>query len=111
MEMGMVGLGRMGGNMVLRLLAKGHRMVAFDQAEDAIKAHEAQGAVGARSLEDFVKNFSQRPRVMWVMVPSGNPTTQTIQRLADLGERGDIVIDGGNTNWKAALDDAAHVKA
>jgi 6-phosphogluconate dehydrogenase len=111
MEMGMVGLGRMGGNMVLRLLGKGHRMVAYDQSEAAIKAHEAQGAVGARALEEFVRKLEARPRVMWVMVPSGDPTTQTIRRLVELGGPGDIVIDGGNTNWKLALQDAAGVKA
>jgi 6-phosphogluconate dehydrogenase len=111
MEMGMVGLGRMGGNMVLRLLKRGHRMIAYDRSEDAIKAHEGQGAVGARSLEEFVKNFQSRPRVMWVMVPAGDPTTQTIKKLVELGEAGDIVIDGGNTNWKLALEDAARVKA
>jgi 6-phosphogluconate dehydrogenase len=77
MEMGMVGLGRMGGNMVLRLLRKGHSLVAYDHSEDAIKAHEAQGATGARSLEEFVKKLGARPRVMWVMVPSGEPTRQT----------------------------------
>jgi 6-phosphogluconate dehydrogenase len=111
MEMGMVGLGRMGGNMVLRLLKRGHRMIAFDRSADAVKAHEAQGAVGAPSLEEFVKKFDTKPRVMWVMVPAGDPTTQTIDELVKLGEPGDIIIDGGNTNWKLALDDAARVKA
>ena len=111
MEMGMVGLGRMGGNMVLRLMQRGHRMIAFDRADDAVKAHEAQGAVGARSLEEFVKKFDKKPRVMWVMVPAGDPTTQTINDLVRLGEPGDIIIDGGNTNWKLALEDAARVKA
>jgi 6-phosphogluconate dehydrogenase len=111
MEMGMVGLGRMGGNMVLRLLKRGHTMIAFDQSADAVKAHEAQGAVGAHSLEELVKKFKTKPRVMWVMVPAGDPTTQTINELIRLGEPGDIIIDGGNTNWKLALDDAARVKA
>ena len=111
MEMGMVGLGRMGGNMVVRLLKRGHRMIAFDQSADAIKANEAQGAIGAHSLEDFVKAFKTKPRVMWVMVPSGDPTTQTINELVRLGEPGDIIIDGGNTNWKLALEDAARIKA
>ena len=111
MEMGMVGLGRMGGNMVLRLLKRGHRMIAYDRSADAVKAHEAQGAVGAGSLEEFVKKFEGRPRVMWVMVPAGDPTTQTINELVGLGQPGDIIIDGGNTNWKLALEDAARVKA
>jgi 6-phosphogluconate dehydrogenase len=111
MEMGMVGLGRMGGNMVLRLLKRGHRMIAFDHSADAVKAHAAEGAVGAFSLEEFVGKFETRPRVMWVMVPAGDPTTETINQLVALGEPGDIVIDGGNTNWKLALEDAARVKA
>jgi 6-phosphogluconate dehydrogenase len=111
MEMGMVGLGRMGGNMVLRLLKRGHRMIAFDQSADVVKSHEAQGAIGAHTLEEFVKKFQSKPRVMWVMVPAGDPTTQTIKKLVELGGPGDIIIDGGNTNWKLALEDAARVKA
>ena len=111
MEMGMVGLGRMGGNMVLRLLKRGHRMIAYDQSADAVKAHVAAGAVGASSLDEFAKKFETKPRVMWVMVPAGDPTTQTINKLVALGQAGDIIIDGGNTNWKLALEDAARVKA
>jgi 6-phosphogluconate dehydrogenase len=111
MEMGMVGLGRMGGNMVLRLMKRGHRMIAYDRSDDAVKAHAAQGAVGAHSLEEFVKKFETKPRVMWVMVPAGDPTTQTINELIRWGEPGDIIIDGGNTNWKLAIDDANRVKA
>src|SRR5712691_11829336 len=98
MELGMIGLGRMGGNMATRLLRHGHRILAYDRSEDAIKANEGQGAVGARSLEALVGAFEQRPRVFWVMVPAGKPTTDTIQQLGDLGSPGDIVIDGGNTN-------------
>jgi 6-phosphogluconate dehydrogenase len=111
MELGMIGLGRMGGNMATRLLQRGHRVLAYDRSEDAIKANEGQGAVGARSLEALIGAFEQRPRVLWVMVPAGKPTTDTIQQLADLGSVGDIVIDGGNTNWKSALQDAERVKA
>lgn len=111
MEMGMVGLGRMGGNMVLRLMKRGHRLIAYDRSDDAVKAHAAQGAVGAHSLDEFVKKFETKPRVIWVMVPAGDPTTQTIDELIHLGEAGDIIIDGGNTNWKLAIEDAARVKA
>ena len=110
MEMGMIGLGRMGGNMVLRLLERGHRMVAYDRSEEAIKAHEQKGAVGARSLEELVSKLRDRPRVMWVMVPAGPATSETVAKLAELGDPGDIVIDGGNTNWKDAVADAAAVK-
>jgi len=111
MEMGMVGLGRMGGNMVLRLMKRGHRMIAYDRSADAVKEKAGQGAVGALTVEDFVKAFQSKPRVMWVMVPAGDPTTQAIDQLAALGDPGDIIIDGGNTNWKVAMGDAARVKA
>jgi len=107
----MVGLGRMGGNMVLRLMKRGHRMVAFDLSADAVKRHADQGAIGATSWEDFVTKFNDRPRVMWIMVPAGDPTTDAINRLIALGDPGDIIIDGGNTNWKIALEDCARVKA
>ncbi|HEX6488494.1 MAG TPA: decarboxylating 6-phosphogluconate dehydrogenase [Candidatus Dormibacteraeota bacterium] len=106
MEMGMVGLGRMGGNMVLRLLKQGHQLIAFDRSEEAVKRSEEAGATGARTLEEFVGAFQSSPRVMWVMVPAGAPTTETIERLVELGSAGDIVIDGGNTNWRLALEDA-----
>ncbi len=111
MEMGMVGLGRMGGNMVLRLLKRGHRTIAFDLSQDAVRAHAAQGAVGAASWEDFVAKFQNKPRVMWVMVPAGDPTTQAIDKLIGLAEPGDIIIDGGNTNWKIAMQDCERIKA
>jgi 6-phosphogluconate dehydrogenase len=111
MEMGMVGLGRMGGNMILRLMKRGHRMIAYDRSADAIKEKVGQGAVGAFTVEDFVKAFQTKPRVMWVMVPAGDPTTEAIDQLAALGDPGDIIIDGGNTNWKVAIGDAARVKA
>src|SRR5207244_13138971 len=78
MEIGFVGLGRMGGNMTLRLLKRGHRVIAFDLSQAAVQAHAAQGAVGAASWEDFVKKFKSKPRVMWIMVPVGDQSTQPI---------------------------------
>jgi 6-phosphogluconate dehydrogenase len=111
MEIAMIGLGRMGGNMATRLLRHGHRVLVYDRSEDAIRAREAEGAIGAPSLQALLNAFQQRPRVVWVMVPAGKPTTDTIQQVADSGELGDIVIDGGNTNWKVALQDAAYVKS
>jgi 6-phosphogluconate dehydrogenase len=107
----MVGLGRMGGNMVSRLLQAGHRMIAYDQSPEAVQARVGEGAVGAHTLEEMVSRFEQKPRVVWVMVPAGDPTTQTIARLGELLEPGDIVIDGGNTNWQLAMNDAAGLKA
>jgi 6-phosphogluconate dehydrogenase len=111
MEMGMVGLGRMGGNMVLRLLKRGHRMIAFDRSADAVKGKASQGAIPAYSVQEFVKAFESKPRVMWIMVPAGDPTTEAIDQLIELGDPGDIIIDGGNTNWKLAMEDCARVKA
>jgi 6-phosphogluconate dehydrogenase len=111
MEIGMIGLGRMGGNMVLRLLRRQHRVIGFDRSEEAVKGVLAEGAVGASSLEELVAHFDERPRIFWVMLPAGDPTSKTIQQLVQLGERGDIVIDGGNTNWREAVKDAERVKA
>ncbi|TMD53736.1 MAG: decarboxylating 6-phosphogluconate dehydrogenase [Chloroflexi bacterium] len=111
MEMAMVGLGRMGGNMVSRLLRAGHRMIAYDQSAEVVQAKVGEGAIGAGSLEEMVGKFEQKPRVVWVMVPAGDPTTQTIAKLGTLLEAGDIVIDGGNTNWQLALKDAEGLKA
>jgi 6-phosphogluconate dehydrogenase len=111
MEMGMVGLGRMGGNMVQRLMRKGHRLIAHDRSEEAVENLAAQGAVGAHSLEELLAAFQSRPRVVWLMLPAGPPTSDTIRAVADKAEAGDIVVDGGNTKWKIALEDAAAVKA
>ena len=111
MEMGMVGLGRMGGNMVLRLLKRGHRAIAFDLSPDAVSRLASQGAVGAGSWEEFVAKFESKPRVMWIMVPAGDPTTQAIDKLVALCEPGDIIIDGGNTNWKTAMQDCERITA
>jgi len=111
MQIGMIGLGRMGGNMVTRLLKKGHQVVAFDQSPEAVARAEAEGAAGAHTLEELVEKLTERPRAAWVMVPSGDPTSQTIRRLSELGEPGDIVIDGGNTNWRDALKDVEVLKA
>ncbi|MEA2641616.1 MAG: 6-phosphogluconate dehydrogenase [Chloroflexota bacterium] len=111
MEIGLIGLGRMGGNMVSRLLQKGHRVIAYNRSPAPVKEKEGEGAVGTYSLDAFVAAFQERPRVMWVMVPAGDTTTQMIQRLIELGEPGDIIVDGANSNWKEALQDATRVKA
>jgi 6-phosphogluconate dehydrogenase len=111
MQIGMIGLGRMGGNMVTRLLKKGHAVVAFDHSAEAVSRSAEQGAAGAHSLEELVEKLTERPRAIWVMVPAGDPTSQTIKQLAELGEPGDIVIDGGNTNWQDALKDVEVLRA
>jgi 6-phosphogluconate dehydrogenase len=111
MEIGMIGLGRMGGNMVLRLLRKQHRVIGYDRSADAVKGVQAQGAASAESLDALMNAFTVRPRVVWVMLPAGKPTSETIMQLVRLGDPGDIIIDGGNTNWQDAVNDAQHVKA
>jgi 6-phosphogluconate dehydrogenase len=107
MQLGMVGLGRMGAGLVRRLLRDGHRCVGFDVSADAVKALEAAGAIGASSLEDFVAKLEQ-PRAVWVMVPAGKITDRTIVALGDVLEPDDVVIDGGNTHY---VDDLRHAAA
>ncbi len=99
MQMGMVGLGRMGANMVRRLMRGGHQCVVFDLNPANVKQLAGEGAAGAASLDEFVAKLS-KPRAAWVMVPAGGPTEQTVVALAQRMERGDILIDGGNSYFK-----------
>src|SRR5690242_14156149 len=106
MEIGMIGLGRMGGNMASRLLQKGHRVIVFNRSPGPVKEKESEGAVGSYAIQEFVGKFQERPRVMWVMLPAGDLTTAMIRQLTELGDAGDIIIDGANSNWKIAMKDA-----
>ncbi len=99
MQIGMIGLGRMGGNMVRRLMKGGHTCVVYDQGADAVAAYAKEGATPAKSLQDMVAKL-QKPRAVWVMVPAGGPTESTVQSLAGLLEAGDTIIDGGNSFFK-----------
>ena len=108
MQLGMVGLGRMGANLVRRLTAGGHSCVAYDVNESAVKALEAQGATGASSIKDFVSKLEQ-PRAAWVMVPAAY-TGDTVTQLADAMDEGDIIIDGGNSYYRDDIDRAAELK-
>ena len=110
MELGMIGLGRMGGNMTLRLLRGGHRVVVFDFSEEAIKRHAGAGADGATSIADFAGKLTP-PRAVWIMVPQGDPTQQTINALVEVLSPGDAIIDGGNANYKDTQRRAAELKA
>jgi 6-phosphogluconate dehydrogenase len=110
MQIGMVGLGRMGANMVQRLLDGGHKVSAFDRSADAVKLSAAAGATGCDSLAAMVKSLAA-PRAVWVMVPSGAPTRDTIKSLSELLERGDTVIDGGNSYWKEGQAQAKELAA
>ena len=110
MQLGMIGLGRMGGNMARRLMRGGHDCVAFDLDPANVAAAAADGATGTASLDDFVRGLAS-PRVAWVMVPAGGPTEQTVQALADRMQPGDIVIDGGNSHFKDDVRRAAALAA
>jgi len=98
MELGFIGLGKMGMNMVTRLRRDQHRVVVFDRSPDLITQAEGQGCIGSTSLADLVGKLSA-PRAVWVMVPSGAPTEETIQAVAALLQPGDTIIDGGNTRF------------
>ncbi len=106
MQLGMIGLGRMGANMVRRLVRGGHECVVFDLNPDNVKRLAGEGATGAASLDDFVSKLT-RPRAVWLMVPAGNPTELTVMALARRMEAGDIIIDGGNSYFK---DDVRRAK-
>ena len=106
----MVGLGRMGANMVARLLQGGHEAAAYDRDPDAVGRSAGQGARGCSSLAELVASLSP-PRNVWIMVPAGAPTTTTIAQLADLLAAGDVIIDGGNSYWKDAQAQGATLAA
>src|SRR3989442_5324998 len=110
MQLAMIGLGRMGGNMVRRLLQGGHELIVYDRSADAVKAHVAKGVKGAKDLADVAQQLAPR-RVVWVMVPAGGPVESTIQQLVPHLARGDIVIDGGNSNFRDSLRRAEALKA
>ena len=106
MQLGMVGLGRMGSNLVRRLMRDGHECVVYDVVPASVEALAGEGATGAGSLEEFVANLS-KPRAVWLMVPAG-ATGDTVEELASLMEEGDVIIDGGNSYYH---DDIARAKS
>jgi 6-phosphogluconate dehydrogenase len=109
MQLGMVGLGRMGAGLVRRLTHDGHDCVGFDIHPDAVKAVEADGITGSSSLEDFVSKL-EKPRAAWVMVPAGDITDKTIAALGEVLEPGDTIIDGGNTHYVADIRHANELR-
>ena len=109
MQLAMIGLGRMGGNMVQRLLQGGHDVVVYDRSADAVKPHVAMGASAAKDLADLSARL-EAPRVVWIMVPAGAPVESTIDQLLPALAKGDIIIDGGNSNFKDSVRRAAKVK-
>lgn len=106
MKIAMIGLGRMGANMVRRLMRGGHEVVGFDMSAATVDAIAKEGAIPAKSLDEVAAKLG-KPRVAWVMVPAGAPTENTVQELAKRFEAGDIIIDGGNSYFK---DDARRAK-
>jgi 6-phosphogluconate dehydrogenase len=110
MEVGMIGLGRMGGNMTLRLLAGGHRVVVFDRSAATVKELAAQGSAGADSLEALARAL-KAPRAVWLMVPAGQPVEATIAALRPVLAAGDVVVDGGNSNFRDSMRRAESLRA
>jgi len=108
MQLGMIGLGRMGANLSRRLMRDGHRVVAYDRNPDVVKSLAGEGAAGAESLADFVAKLD-KPRAMWIMVPAG-VVESTLEQLRPLLEADDIVIDGGNSYYRDDLTRAADLK-
>ncbi len=109
MNLGMVGLGRMGANMTERLLQGGHQVVGFDRAPESVQRVVAKGAGGAASLAEMVQQLPA-PRAIWLMVPAGDPVDSTIDALVGLLSPGDTIIDGGNSNYKDGMRRAASLK-
>jgi len=110
MQLGMVGLGRMGANMTRRLMRGGHQLIVSDLSADTVKQLTGEGAGGSSSLEDLVGKLKP-PRAAWVMVPAGGPTEQTVQKLAQHLQAGDAIIDGGNSYFKDDVRRAGQVKS
>ena len=109
MQLGMVGLGRMGANMTRRLMRNGHSLVVSDLSPDAVKKLGTEGATGSSSLEDLVAKLTP-PRAVWIMVPAGAPTEATVQKLAQHLQAGDAIIDGGNSYFKDDVRRANELK-
>ena len=110
MQLGLIGLGKMGGNMAERLRLGGHQVVGFDFNAEAVAKLSASGNVGVSTLEDLAKNLTGR-KAIWIMVPQGKPVDDTIAKLEPLLNPGDILIDGGNSNYKDSMRHHAEVTA
>ncbi len=109
MQVGMIGLGRMGMNMARRLLGEGHEVVVYNRTQEKVKQMQEEGAIGSESLEDMIRKLAQ-PRVLWIMLPAGTIVDETIKNLSSLASPGDIIVDGGNSNFKDDLRRAEELK-
>ncbi len=110
MRMAMIGLGKMGGNMVVRLIRGGHEIVVWNRSPEPVQAAVKEGAIASTSIDDLIGKLEQ-PRVVWVMLPAGDVTEQMINTLAEKLAPGDIIIDGGNTNYKDDMRRAEALKS
>src|SRR5437016_3468990 len=99
LRLAMIGLGRMGANISLRLMRGGHQVVGFDRDQTSVEKLVAEGASGAASLEEALAQL-ESPRIVWVMLPAGGPTEETVAALRSAAQPGDVIIDGGNSFYK-----------
>lgn len=111
MELALVGLGKMGLNMATRLVRGGHRVVGYARTAETVETAIKNGAEGAHSLEEAIGKLKEKTKIVWVMVPSGKTTTETIEKVASRLNKGDIIIDGGNSNYKDTIAHAATLEA
>ena len=109
MRLAMIGLGRMGGNMTERLMGGGHEVVAFDRTRDVVDKYVMKGATGAHSITDVPQKLKS-PRIVWIMVPAGKPVDETIAQLLPGLSKGDVIIDGGNSNFRDSMRRAAELQ-
>lgn len=110
MEIGMVGLGKMGGNMTKKLLENGHRVVVYDANENTVDKFSKKGGVPSNSLKTLVENIESKKKIVWVMVPAGKIVKNTVTELSNYLSKGDIIIDGGNSNYKESMKLAKMLK-
>src|SRR5271154_4722939 len=110
MQLGMVGLGKMGANMTRRLMRGGHQLVVSDLSPEAVKQLAGEGAGGSSGVDDLIGKL-KTPRAVWIMVPAGGPTEQTVQKLAQHMQSGDAIIDGGNSYFKDDVRRAGQLKS
>lgn len=109
MKIGMIGLGKMGGNMTERLMKRGHEVVVYNRTQDAIDRYAKKGAIPAKSVKDLVRKLPNK-KVVWLMVPAGKPVDQNIRELKAVIKKGDVIIDGGNSEWRDSQRRAKSLK-
>ncbi|HNF95616.1 MAG TPA: NAD(P)-binding domain-containing protein, partial [Anaerolineales bacterium] len=111
MELALIGLGKMGLNMAKRLTKGGHRVIGYARTKETVDGAVKEGIEGAYSVEEAVGKLTSSPKAVWVMVPAGATTTETIEKVAALLKPGDIIIDGGNSNYKDTIKHAEMLEA